>query len=162
MYVRTFFQEDVIETAPPGSWTLFVTYILEQEGAITSLLEALKDGSPKLQQAYLNILNIVFLERNNQSSPNNNQNNTNNHGQGDAIGDGGGGEINVDKVLYNIREQLACPQTVLPFLLRLIDQGSSSAVRAKALCAAQLLCRHSPHLVKGKKRKFCVLLYGID
>ena len=141
----------MIETAPPGSWTLFVSYILEQEGAITSLLEALKDGSPKLQQAYLNILNIVLLDRNNHCNPNQILNN--NHGQGDEIGDGGGGEINVDKVLHNIREQLACPQTVLPFLLRLIDQGSSSAVRAKALCAAQLLCRHAPHLVKGEEKK---------
>ena len=116
------------------------------------MLEALRDGTPKLQQAYLNILNVIFLENISHKFENG-------KGQGQGQGQaefqnliqspGYSSENDVNKILYTIREQLACPETILPSLLRLIDQGGSSAVRAKALFAAQLLCRYSPHLVKG-------------
>ena len=108
------------------------------------ILEALKDGAPKLQQAYLNIINMIFLHTNNNLSPKQEDGN-----QAPANSCAHSSDIDVDKTLCSLRNLILRPETLLPSLLRLIDQGGSSAVRAKALIAAQLLCRYSPSLLIG-------------
>ena len=55
--------------------------------------------------------------------------------------------IAVDQVLHTLREHILRTPSILPSLVRLIDQGGSSAVRGKALITAQLLCRQSPSLL---------------
>ena len=108
------------------------------------ILEALKDGAPKLQQAYLNIINMIFLHTNNNLPPKQEDGN-----QAPANSCAHSSDIDVDKTLCSLRNSILRPDILLPSLLRLIDQGGSSAVRAKALIAAQLLCRYSPSLLIG-------------
>lgn len=116
------------EAVAPGAWAHFIVNVFDQEGALSGILDALKDGPPKLQQAYLNIVNMIFLESN--TSPR-------------------AEDTDVDGVLLCVRKVLVKADGALSSILRLIDQGGSSAVRAKALFAAQLLCRHSPSLLRG-------------
>ena len=117
------------EAVTPGAWAHFIVNVFDQEGALSGILDALKDGPPKLQQAYLNIVNMIFLESN--TSPR-------------------AEDTDVDGVLLCVRKVLVKADGALSSILRLIDQGGSSAVRAKALFAAQLLCRHSPSLLRGE------------
>jgi hypothetical protein len=119
----------VEEVAPPGSWALFIAQVFDQEGAVAGILDVLRDGSPKLQQAYLNIINRIFSESYTSLT---------------RIE-----EIEVQKVLRPVRKAFVKPEGALPSILRLIEQGGSSAVRAKALFAAQVLCRYSPALLSG-------------
>ena len=144
------------ESSPPGAWAVFISQIFEQDGAVSGILETLKDGPPKLQQAYLNIINLIFT---------NNTNDTNNinHSDNELIQNNGDNlvkmkikiDIEIDKALHTIRSNLSHPEGALPCILRLIEQGGSSSVRSKALLAAQLLCRYSPHLLTGTQI-FCL------
>ena len=151
-------QDDVLEEAPPGSWAVFLSYVFEQEGAVAGILEALRDGTPKLQQAYLNILNMIFSDTKTDkiSDDNSDYKSEGQSTRGISSPDSPGFVRGIDtaKLLLPVRELVIRPETVLPSLLRLIDQGGSSAVRAKALFAAQLLCRHSPPLLKGTAHGF--------
>ena len=45
--------------ATPGAGARFVVRVLEA-GTMAALVEPLRDGSPRLQQAYLNLLNLIF------------------------------------------------------------------------------------------------------
>ena len=123
---------------------MFISYLFEQEGAVGGILEALKDGNPKLQQAYLNIISMIFLHTNANTQPKRQES-----CRIPIINSENSPEIDVDKILHTLRDSILQPETILPSLLRLIEQGGSSAVRAKALIAAQLLCRHSPSLLVG-------------
>ena len=138
-------QEDLQEDSIPGSWSVFVSHVFEQEGAIGGILDALKDGTLKLQQAYLNIINMIFLHTNNNLPPTQEEDDS----RVTANSFVHTSDIDVDKTLSSLRNSILRPETLLPSLLRLIDQGGSSAVRAKALIAAQLLCRYSPSLLIG-------------
>ena len=48
------------ESSQPGAWAVFLSQIFEHEGSVAGILDTLKDGPPKLQQAYLNIINLIF------------------------------------------------------------------------------------------------------
>ena len=133
------------ESSVPGAWAIFISQIFEQEGALSGILETLKDGPPKLQQANLNIVNLIFT------------NNTNTY-DNEIIHNNGDNlkmkikmqiENDIEKTLHTIRQNLSHPESALPCILRLIEQGGSSSVRSKALLAAQLLCRYSPNLLTG-------------
>jgi hypothetical protein len=53
----------------------------------------------------------------------------------------------VDAAFRTVRQSFLQSPVLMPSLLRLVEQGGSSAVRAKALLAVQLLCRHNPVLL---------------
>lgn len=131
------------ESSVPGAWAKFISQIFEQEGALSGILETLKDGPPKLQQANLNIINLIFTNNTNTYDNEIVQNNGDNLKIKMQI------ENEIEKTLYTIRQNLSHPESALPCILRLIEQGGSSSVRSKALLAAQLLCRYSPNLLTG-------------
>ena len=140
VYCMMSLQDDSVEeVATPGSWALFIAQVFDQEGAVSGILDVLRDGSPKLQQAYLNIINRIFSESPTPLSK--------------------AEEIEVEKILQPVRKAFVKPEGALPSILRLIEQGGSSAVRAKALFAAQLLCRHNPALLSGLTQTYVSLHY---
>ena len=139
------------ESSQPGAWAVFLSQIFEQEGSVAGILDTLKDGPPKLQQAYLNIINLLFS--NNSNIENELQIN------GDKLMKKT--EMEIEKTLYSIRHNLSRPEGALPCILRLIEQGGSSSVRSKALLAAQLLCRYSPNLLTGKRIKIRAVQYSV-
>ena len=122
-------------------------------------------GPPKLQQAYLNIINMIFAGEvlspppSSSSSlppsphPSSRNHHLDSHHDPPAFsptpsaGEASPGTVAVDRVLHSLREHILRAPSILPSLVRLIDQGGSSAVRGKALITAQLLCRQSPGLL---------------
>lgn len=125
----------------------FVAKVLEKAG-LNGLIEILKDGPAKLQQAYLNIINLVFSAPLPSSVTTNNNNNNNNlyHGEynnnnADVIDATMLASINA--TLRLSRSYFLKSNTILSILSTLTEQGALSAVRGKALLTCQLLCAHN-------------------
>ena len=155
---------------------------------VMAMVECLQDGSPKLQQACLNILNIVFAgssirnvdvidddKWNNNfnsnpshihlhsHSPHSPSKHSNHPSTPNIVSSGkkissptkpsepepdSDSSLNPgNHLLFNLRQAFLLSSHLITALLRLADQGSSSVIKAKALLALQLLCRHSPHLL---------------
>lgn len=104
-----------------------------EKTVLTGFLDCLRDGRPKLQQAYLNILIILFaggsIYSSHLSSP-----------QLSALEDS----------LRSIRYYFLQISTQLFVILcRLIDQGGSVAIKGKALLTIELICRYQPTLLSS-------------
>jgi hypothetical protein len=120
------------------------------------MIDGLKDSPPKLQQAYLNIINMIFschemVENHENSTENNkivNKKYDNNRDNDNNSEYNYNDNVENDKILNKIKNMLQ-PIKMLPSLLKLIDQGGSSAVRAKAVLTAQILCKYTPNLVSN-------------
>lgn len=121
-------------------------------------METLRDGQPKLQQAFLNIINIIFssLSSTERAIPAGNGSDTlpsTSTSEGGQGGQGGPGcDIDSDD-LRTTRQFFLKSPNMTAILLRLVEHGASSAVRAKALLAIQLICRHQPSLLSTLTEK---------
>ena len=58
-------------TSTPATGAKFVARVLEK-GGLPGIVDTLRDGQPKLQQAYLNIVNIIFSYTGNDEQQNGN------------------------------------------------------------------------------------------
>ena len=149
----------------PSQLTL-PTHPLTTHKSLRTSFPLLPTGPPKLQQAYLNIINMIFagnvLSPISPSSSNPSSMPSSPHPSSRPLhdphdpttpsptpypGESSPRIIAVDQVLHTLREHILRTPSILPSLVRLIDQGGSSAVRGKALITAQLLCRQSPSLL---------------
>lgn len=113
----------------------FVAKVFEK-GGLPGVLDALKDGQPRLQQAYLNIILIIFGEAATE-------------GPRETIIRMGenprdGGTKDGSSALRPLQQFFSRAPSLLTSLMRLIEQGGSLSVRAKALLALQLVCAHRP------------------
>ena len=127
----------------------FVARVLEK-GGLPAIIETLRDGQPKLQQAYLNIINIIFCPINimkiTQSTK---KESVVSPTKGNAIKKTGStspfnsaAALTPSTILKPFQQFFLKTPAMVPTLLRLVEQGGSSAVRAKALITFQLLCSH--------------------
>eukprot|EP01042_Synura_sphagnicola_P001051 gene1051-1185_t len=145
------------------------------KGGLQSVLDTLRDGPPRLQQSYLNVLNMIFSGPVTILAPADRRADKFLEGVTSAVSNAGSNmsylltraknasEQHVAEVESSLRShrQFICKnQYVLPTLLRLIEQGGTDLVRAKALLAAQLLCRYQSSFlpVLGEKRLPSVLV----
>jgi len=132
----------------PGAGVRFVAKVLEV-GGLPAILETLHDGQPKLQQAYLNILCVLF------SSPARLAAASPSLGLDETFSQDKDASSLLDRSLQGTTEAALRPtrlfflksSTLVPSLVRLVEQGGSAAVRAKAIILAQLLCVHQPSLL---------------
>jgi len=130
---------DIFDSSSPLRGAKFLAKVLEK-GGLPGMVDTLKDGPAKLQQAYLNIVNYLF------SSPM-------------IVVEGGPSDRNkviptaivtpsiddvktVNVVLRMTRNFFIKSSSMAPILMHLIEQGGLSAVRSKALLTAQLISRH--------------------
>lgn len=134
-----------LETGP-GSGVRFVARVLEK-GGLPAMLETLQDGLPKLQQAYLNIISFLFCSPARLLAAYM----ASEKGQAtrglDPSRLGDRSNALADSALRSTRLFFLKAPTLVSSLLRLIEQGGSAPVRAKALLLAQLLCSHLPSLL---------------
>ena len=118
----------------------FIARVLEK-GGLSGFIDTLSDSRPRLQQAYLNIFNIVFA-----ASYINISNAGGRRGAAAPLSD----PAVCDAALKPVRFFFVKSQSqLLSILSRLVDQGGSSAIRGKATLAVELLCRFHPPVVVG-------------
>jgi len=143
----------------PGAGARFMVKVLDR-GGLPAILETLNDGQPKLQQAYLNVLNMLFAlptelaEAVNKGAqaiaPATSPLNCN-----DApvarVFSRASNSVPGAAELRSTRQFFLRSATLVPIILKLVETGGSTAVRAKALLTAQLLCDHQPALLS----QFC-------
>ena len=154
------------EMSGPGVGVAFVSRVLSK-GGLPALLETLHDGQPKLQQAYLNIISVLFVSASKMAMAHgpgsaaanvkdnlNSSLDENNTSYSSTAGERPPASSTADSALRSTRLFFLKAPTLVPSLLRLIEQGASSAVRAKAIILAQLLCAHQPSLLAtlGERR----------
>lgn len=107
------------------------------KGGLSGVIDMIRDGRPRVQQAYLNILNLVYCSA--YWEKGNNYNSTS-----------GLNSSSSDSPLLSTRLFFIKAHTsLLPILIRLVDQGSSMPTRSKALLAAQFICRYRPILTSA-------------
>ena len=134
----------------------FLAKVLEK-GGLPGIIEVLRDGAPKLQQAYLNIINMLFASpipapvEADKRKNNNNNNNNNNANVNSDVSQANLQSINV--VLRMSRTFFMKSAALTPILLNLMEQGALSAVRGKALLALQLICKFSPSILASLTEK---------
>jgi hypothetical protein len=108
--------------------------VLLKSGLVT-VIDAIRDGRPRLQQAFLNILNLVYASaywERGTSAP---------MSQNTGLG------ISGESPLMSTRVYFAkSHSTLVPILARLVEQGSTFPIRAKALLAIQFICRFRPSI----------------
>ena len=159
------FQSNVI-----GTGAKFIAKVLEK-GGLPIIMEGLRDGQPKLQQAYLNIINTIF------SNPYENVQDdvsmgTNNSMTTPSTNKKKNGEIKttdnsvisqaINSSLRSTRIYFLKSQTLIPILVKLVEQGGSTAVRGKALICIQLLCKQSPDLLASlSERRLPSIIFRI-
>jgi serine/threonine protein kinase len=135
-------------SASPGAGARFIVKVLDR-GGLPAILETLNDGQPKVQQAYLNILNLIFCLPAELALATNDPDK-----QDTAIspktarafirtGNSAPGAAE----LRSTRQFFLKNATFVPAILKLIETGATGAVRAKALLTAQLVCDHQPSLL---------------
>jgi hypothetical protein len=108
----------------------FIVRIMEKT-VLTSYVDCLRDGRPKLQQAYLNILIIIFAGGSIHSTPQSQL-------------------TSIDESLRSIRYYfLQISNQLFVILCRLLDQGGSIAIKGKAVLAIELICRYQPILLSS-------------
>jgi len=127
----------------------FLARVLEK-GGLPAMIDTLRDGQPKLQQAYLNIINIIFCPINVMKitqSPK--KESITSPSKGNSIKKTGtsspfnsSAAMTASTILKPFQQFFLKTPAMVPTLLRLVEQGGSSAVRAKALITFQLLCSH--------------------
>lgn len=151
----------------------FISRILEKS-SLNVITDIIRDGHIRLQQAYLCILCLIFagpvafdeiLTENTPSSlhitsriPSNTSGHTSsNNGTNSNLDD-------IDNCLRSHRQSLCKSVSLLPCLVRLVEQGGSDIIRAKAIIAAQLMCTFQPSLLVllGEKRLPIVLARLLD
>jgi hypothetical protein len=109
----------------------FVVRIVEKGEFLKFVCDMLKEGNPKLQLVYLNILNLILCDECYTST-----------------------SASVCKsVLMPVRNTVYKSKNISQLILRLCEHGASSSIRAKALVALQLLFRHSPGILVGLAEK---------
>lgn len=138
----------------PGAGATFVSRVLSKSG-LPAMLETLHDGQPKLQQAYLNVIAVLFVSGARMAAAHGNASTkATRSGQQEQSFEDSITTTNADSVLRSVRLFFLKAPTLVHSLLRLIEQGASSAVRAKAIILAQLLCEHQPSLLAtlGERR----------
>lgn len=124
----------------------FIVRVFEK-GGLPGIVEALRDGQgqPKLQQAYLNIINIIFCtdlcpstgEGPNELSYRDTMDTRSTSATGNTAG----------QVLRPLQNFFLKAPSIIPTLLRLIEHGNSNSVRAKAFLCLQLLCKHKTSIL---------------
>lgn len=118
--------------------------------SVSALMETLAEGPPKLQQAYLNLMNILFAAplSNVQLSENGilaaipeSPSTTN-------TGTVSGNETAlVTNRLNASRQSFVRSPSAVPTLFKLLERGATAAVRAKAMMALQHFCVFQPSLL---------------
>lgn len=143
----------------------FTAKIFEKAN-LASILDVLQDSTPKVQQAYLNLLLLVFL------AP------LGSHSGVQMIGltpeastTNQQKEIAIDSAHLATVQTLLAPyrsyflrahHALLPALLRLVEQGSGTPIRAKSLLLLQAVCSHMPVLLPQlPERRVATLLIRI-
>ena len=135
----------------PGAGARFMVKVLDR-GGLPAILETLNDGQPKLQQAYLNVLNLLFalpaelakaIKKDIQveaptASPLN---------KAARVFSRASNTVPGAAELRSTRQFFLRSATLVPTILKLVETGGSTAVRAKALLTAQLFCDHQPALL---------------
>ena len=137
--------------APIMSGARFITKVFEK-GGLPGLVDTLRDGQFKQQQAYLNIVNIVFcpeLSSSRAASPLT------------SPARGSTAASNAAQILLPLQQYFLRTSAMVPTLLRLVENGGSLALRAKALLSVQLMCRHR-HAVLTEHRLPTILMRLID
>jgi hypothetical protein len=121
----------------------FLAKVLER-GGLPSIIEVLRDGPQKLQQAYLTVINLVFSAPVGCTTPELAP------GLDPVAISAANSPANLQAINVALRMSrsffLKSP-TLLPQLLNLIEQGGLSAIRGKALIAAQLISATSPPIL---------------
>ncbi len=137
----------------PGAGARFLVRVLER-GGMNGILETLHDGPGRLQQAYLNILNLIFSSELKTTS-----------GKDGAVLDPSTAveeRVAVDAALRSTRQFFMGASTLLPALVRLIEQGSSAPIRSKALLTLQLMStHHRPILAVLAERRLPIVVTRI-
>ena len=127
----------------------FIARVLEK-GGLPAIIDTLRDGQPKLQQAYLNIINVIFCPINvikiaqsakkdiavSPSKSNSKKSSNSSSPFNSTVA------LTASSILKPFQQFFLKTPAMVPTLLRLIEQGGSSAVRAKALITFQLVCSH--------------------
>ena len=135
-----------------GAGARFMVKVLDR-GGLPAMLETLNDGQPKLQQAYLNILNLLFaIPRDLAQAVNKGtQREEPPMLKGDILSarmtSRNSSTVPGAAELRSTRQFFLRSATLVPTILKLVETGASTAVRAKALLTAQLLCDHQPSLL---------------
>jgi hypothetical protein len=147
----------------PGDGGKFIAKVLER-GGCSGIIESLRDGPAKVQQAYLNIINIIFcpnlFERCTGLSASSGRLISASEGAlsytGSNTADG--------MALKPCRLYFLKSAALLSALQRLVEQGSSSATRAKALLACQFLCIQHPAILAqlAERRLTYVLMRTLE
>jgi serine/threonine protein kinase len=135
----------------PGAGARFMVKVLDR-GGLPAILETLNDGQARLQQAYLNIVNLLFAQPAAVSAAvkaTNGDDNAAISPESPKISNRRTSSANTPGAadLKPIRQFFLRGATLVQTVLKLIEQGASSAVRAKAMLLAQLLCLHQPSLL---------------
>ena len=132
----------------PSARLLFVPLacllqVVEKGVFLQTVVDMLRDGSPKLQLAYLNILNLLFCD--------------------ECYCAAAAGESSLS-AMSAARNTLAKAKGLVQSLVRLAEHGASGSIRAKTLLSLQLLLRHHPALLAGlgEKRLPSVLARLVD
>jgi hypothetical protein len=165
-----FVTSDPFQSNSIGSGAKFIAKVLEK-GGLPILLEGLRDGQPKLQQSYLNIINTIFSNPY-ESSENESINvisygtttpSSNKKKNGDSkVNDSSAISQSINNSLRSTRIYFLKSQTLIPMLVKLVEQGGSTAVRGKALICIQLLCKQSPDLLASiSERRLPSIIFRI-
>lgn len=152
------------QPAASGASGRFISRVLEKGGILPGILDSLRDGQqqPKLQQAYLTMINIVFCSRLSDDYKKTEEcdNSKEESRQDDAsCGTERSGYKHKpistnftpsDVALRSVRQFFLKHTSSVSFLniaLCLMEQSPSLVVRGKALCAVQLLCVFHPPML---------------
>jgi serine/threonine-protein kinase ULK4 len=154
----------------PGASSRFMLKVLDR-GGLPAILETLNDGQPKLQQAYLNVINLLFASReqvvrwyrkrqqatgqggdHDMDDDDMSAMDTSTDPFGDtpvsvSILDRGRSAAAGEEDLRSVRGYFLRAPGLAAAIVRLAEQGGSAAVRAKAILAAQLMGAHSTPLL---------------
>lgn len=136
----------------------FLAKVMEK-GGLPGMIEVLRDGPAKLQQAYLNIINMVFcspLSGSAESTTGMGANPTTTpvaqrRNNAQDISPVNMQSINV--ALRMSRNFFLKSPALVPILMNLTEQAGLSAVRGKALLTAQLLSAASPTILASLTEK---------
>jgi len=129
-------------TSPGNVGPKVVSRIVEKGTFLQGFGGIFKEGSPKLQIAYLNIFNLIFCDEYYSGYP----------------------TSYVAASLNASRNVLAKNKGMIQFLIRLAEHGASNTIRSKSLLSLQLLLRFSPCLMTGvgEKRLPSILARIVD
>eukprot|EP01041_Mallomonas_annulata_P002963 gene2963-5817_t len=158
----------------PMTGARFVARILDK-GVLQSIIDNIRDGPLRLQQAYINILNLIFCKPVSFLNMDNNNNTNSNKTTDTSTSDENStdsyytnqfflkpynehndntSENDLENSLRSHRLFLCKSALLVPALVRLVEQGGSYCIRSKALLSIQLISRYySPclHILTEKR-----------